>query len=1582
VASYPTEFVECQYRRCCHREPTNGAATIGNLSFVAIVLVLLALFQPFGVSSPRPTHVSLPIVFETNMGQAPPAYRFVSRHGTVGTLFSSSGVDMFLPEGAHGQARIGFRLLGARPDVLPVGKDLLPSVSHYLLGSDPSIWIHGVPNHSQIIYPEIYPGIDLIFRGSGDNLEHDFRISPGADPARLRFSIVGAHTITLSTSGDLNVSLRSGTLVFRKPLAYQDSAHGRETVESSFVLNSDDTVQFRLGSYDRNHELVIDPVFSFSTYLAGSTADNTAAVASDSSGNIYVTGYTYSSDFPIENGLQPTYNGSPDAFVSKLDPTGHSLLYSTYLGGSSRNYGNAIAVDSKGNIIVGGTSSSNDFPHVGSVPALTCEGNNDCFFLASLKPDGSAFNYAGLIGGIEGTAVATGQSGGGILALDTAGNAYLASVTDDAHFEITPGTLASTVPGYPYNSTFVLKADSTGALVYSTIVLGTAPPNLAVYLNDVFVPAGISVDANGQATIAGTSGPGLPSTAGVIQPTFPNNLNVQNASAGFVLQLNAKASAINYATYVPGTDVVGGLATDSAGDSYLTGGTSETNLPVSSNAYQKTLKTGQNCTCNSGFLLELDGVGKNVLAATYLEGTPAIGNEGTAFTGIALDSHSNVYVGGMTGSTDFPLQDPFISIWEYSETASEMVLAEMSPDLSALLFGSFLSSTDQVYAGSTFSALTVDHQDNLIVTGETSTTDFPTTPGAFQTVPPTQARHDFVSKFNMASPAPSVCLDTWYVNFALVPAKKSSTQTVHLTNCGNAALNLASLVSSAATVKATETCGTIEPGSVCPISVTFSPVDSSPVAGTVTLNDNTAISPQVFSFSGQGSAPQLSPSSGSFNFGHLLVNTTGAGNGLFFSNAGNAPLTISSVSVDGDFSITQDSCKGTISPNNFCVISVVFSPSAAGIRTGTLFIVSNDPVHRKAGLSLEGVGDTVYAVPVIAYLSSPTVQIKNGAITVGVSGANFYPASVIEVNGKPQPTAYSSGEQLQATLNSDVTNAIGQISVTVFNPAPGGGASVEVPLTRYAVVNVDAAFLTTVPGSTFLYASIPSDAPTNANTVIPINPVSGALGKPIPVGQNPGPLAASSDGSYLFVVLNQDQTVQRINLSTNAVDRTFPFPPNGTNCCGALSGTDLKGVPGMPQEVVLALDIPLYGFGEMALYNDSGLVNYVPTTSVATVSFSSFAYVGNPVTIYSLPFTNAQNPFFNIVTINSQGLQFTPYEGGNYGGNNTVGTQVVSDGTLLYTNSGEVWSPATQTQVGTFPVTAYYDTLYNLNMDLPSGHIFLVDFQPYGSDSASIVLSAYGQKSLGLTGSLAFPQVPVPIVECLVRWGSNGFAFLGQGSTPYVQAVYLLTSSLASPLKANAVPQLKSVDPSSVSAGNQGFQLTLNGQGFTEAAVVNWNGTPLQTTYVASTVLTAMVGASDLTNSGAASITVTNPAPGGGTSHPIQFTISPLAPLISFSSSALTFPAQSVGTASLAQKVAVQNPGTALLTISRIAVTGANAGSFYETNNCGKSLAPGTNCLISVVFKPVSTGSLAASVSVTDNANGSPQTISLTGTGR
>ena len=1514
--------------------------------------------------------ISYPVVFEKNVGQAAARYGYVSQHGGVKALFSGSDIEFSAQIGGR-QSSIRMRLAGARPDVIPAGRYILPSVTNYLLGNEPSQWLRAVPNFSELVYPQIYSGVDLVFHGAGNQMEHDFRIAAGSDPGAVQFQFEGSPRLSLDADGNLKIAVGDGQLIFDRPVAYQESSQGRSSVEARFKLNADGSVQFDVGKYDPRRELVIDPVFRFSTYLASNSSDSAIAVTTDSVGNIYVAGYT-GSGFPIVNGIQPQIVGNSDAYVAKLDPTGHTLLYSTYLGGSNANYAAAIAIDTKGNIIVTGTSSSNDFPHAGAVPALTCQTNDSCPFITSLTPDGSHFNYSGLVGGTTGL-YAQKQ---GVLAVDGSGNAYIAGVTDDKNFVITAGTLATSVPGYPYDSTFVMKIESTGALSYSTIVPGNAPQSSNPYQN-VFFPNGIAVDSLGQATIAGMAGLGLPTTLGVVQPIFPNDVSAEDASAGFVLQLNAKASAISYATYVPGTDIVGGLAVGSTGDVYVTGATSEPNLPVSANAYQKSLKSGTYCTCNSGFILELNGSGTAVLSATYLEGTPAVGNEGTNFTGIALDSHANVFVGGMTGSTDFPLVNPFVSLWVYGGSAWDMVLAEMSPDLSSLLFGSFLSSVDQVFPAPQFSAMTVGSSEELIVVGSTDTTDFPTTAGSFQPTPPNQANHGFVAGLLMSTAAPSVCLDAWGVNFGSVLVKAPHVQTVHLTNCGNSSLQIQSMVSSASTVTAKKSCATLAPGAVCAVSLTYTPQDTSFVSGTLTITNNAAIPSQVINFSGQGVAPQLSPATGSANFGHLLVNTKGVPDPLFFLNVGTYPLTFKSVSVDGEFSISGNTCAGTLQIYAGCSVSVVFAPTAAGIHTGSVTIVSNDPVNPRAAISLVGIGDSVYALPLVSSLKSSTGQIQNGAITIQVFGASFYPASVVRANGVSQATTFLSDGELQATLASDVTNAIGELQISVSNPTPGGGTSVTIPFTRYQVLNLSAAFLAASPSSNTVYASLPFWSPTDPNTVIPINALTGSMGTPITVGNDPGLLALSSDGKYLFVVANQDQTVQRIDLSTKLVEKTFNFPPNNCSYCGMQTAVDLKGVTGSSESFVLALT------GEVALYNSLGLVNSVPTTYSEFGDFTSFAYAGNPSAIYTLPFTNAQSDFFNVITMGAHGLSFPLPQ--VYGLNSTTGAQVVSDGNLLYTSSGEVWNPAKKTQTGSFPLTvlnsATLPNLYSLVMDTTSGHIFSFGNQSYQSYSSSMFLSAFGTKSLGLTGSLAFPTIPTPYAQSLVRWGTTGFAFIAQGQNSSSEAVYVLSSSLASAVSTNPVPKIRSMSPTSILQDSSGAQLTINGQGFNASSVVNWNGSPLQTSYVDATVLTAATPSADLASAGSVPVNVVNPAPGGGTSNSVSFTISPPTPLISFSSSSVTFPAQKVGTASPAVMIAVQNPGTAALNISSIKIAGADATSFSETNNCGAMLAPTANCAVYVSFDPSLTGALNATLTFTDGAAGSPQIITLQGTG-
>jgi hypothetical protein len=1396
-------------------------------------------------------------------------------------MFLRNGVDFALAGPDLRDKNIHLAFLGANAE--PDAQEPLAGHSNYFLGNDSSRWIRNVSLYSDIRYNELYHGVSLDFYGNGQELEHDFHVDPGADPSQIAFRLGDVSKIKLSDAGEIEIQSAHGVLTLRKPIAYQTLADGRHNVDAKFLLSSDGTVRFAIGRYDARRPLVIDPVYVFSTYLGGTGTDQTAGVTADASGNILVVGTTTSTDFPTANAFQSSLgSNNQSVFVSKFDPTGKTLIYSTYFGGSSQALGapsasgGAIAVDAAGDAIIAGLASSTNIPQAGAIGSPTCQTNNECFFLASLSADGSKLNYSGLIGGGQGN-YSFGLSGD--LAVDGAGNAYLAGTTDDSNFQITAGTLATSAAGYPNDEAFVLKVGPTGKLLYSTVIPGNDTNSndlLQPFTND-FMPSGIAVDASGDVTIAGTSGLGLPTTTGVVGAQFPNAyINVENPSAGFVLQLNPTASAINFASYLPGTDYGFGLAVDAKGNFYVTGGTQETDLPVSANAYQKAPVTISDGQIEGAYVVVLNPHATAIVAATYA-GAGALGGYG--FRGIALDSHNNIFIGGNAFGQDFPLLDPFVTEYEFTGSSADMVLTELNPDLSALEFSTYLGSVDPSFGGSLFAGIATDKADHLLATGTTASLDFPTTQGSFEPQlpppanPPSLITHSFVTVFDMSTPAPAVCLDTFVVSFGNVNAGTSATQTFHVTNCGNAPLSISSMTSSDPTVVVTQSCQTIAAGATCPVTLTFTPVSSNSTNGTVTLSDNAVTIPQTISFSGQGIAPKIVPSNNPLSFGHVLVGAPAVSSVLMISNRGEAPLTINSVSVSGaGFSLVNNGCTQPLAAGyGICSLGLSFAAAGSGSQTGSVVISSSDPATPQLTVALTGVGDTLYAVPSIGSISAPTLLIDNGPVTFTISGANFYAQSVAYLNGVALATTFQGNNELQVVIPASSLTALGEQYLTVVNPLPGGGVSASATVTPYQTLVIQPSALVSVPTTGMLYAAIPASAPANPNTVIPIDPATGAQGAPIPVGNNPMLLAASSDGAYLFVANQTDLTVQRINLTTNAVEKTYPYTPNiYCSTCEDVPATDLETVPGAPQEVLLSQG------SWLSLYNDAGLVNYVPNDGIccyADPSFGSIALAGSPLTIYGLPFSFGGD-YFQIADLTSSGLQYTRPTGNNNGPNNTTGALVISDGTLLYTSDGQVWNPATQTQIGTFPVQIgnVPSSEIGMALDTALGQIYSVGQQTTGN-SIGIVVSAYGMKTYSLTGSLVFPQIYWPTESSLVRWGSDGLSFIGPGVGLTDNEVYLLRSSVVSPQAPDPTPTLTSVSPVSANAGGPAFTLTVNGTGFLSTSVVEWNGTTLSTVHVSAQQLTASVPASDIADAGTAQVSVFSPAPGGGSSNAIPFSI-------------------------------------------------------------------------------------------------------------
>jgi hypothetical protein len=631
------------------------------------------------------------MTFERNDGQASRQYRFLCRHEGMQALFSAEGPDFAVPHGKPGGRLLGMRFLSAAGSPVIEGKHPLTGRANYLRGRQVEQWITSIPTFGQLRYSDLYPGIDLLFHAddSGSELEHDFVVAPGADPRSIRFEMRGADTVSLRPDGQLIIEAQGKSLIFHQALAYQETPNGRVPVRAEFRLDAHRVVSFNLGKYDHRSALTIDPVLSFATYLDGNNDDTLRALTSDASGNIYAAGTTTSTDFPLSNAEQPTNMGEGDVFISKLDPTGHTLIYSTYLGGSNTDEAESIAVDASGDVVVSGTSQSNNFPQAGQLTS-TLSGYSETF-VASLNAAGNTLRYSGFLGA-NGPVQQEDYTRLSRVALDTQGNAYVTGMTNDPTFTVTPGAYGGPVAPYPSDPTlFIVKVQPDGSFAYKATIPQTPPQQIGSNILPLSI-GNIAVDATGAVILGGSAGNDVPTTAGTLSPAFPNSLLPDNASAGFALKLNAAGSALAFSTYLPGTDIVTDVALDSSGDIYLAGLTYESTLPTSANAFQKTFVTRPG-NSNAGFVVKLSSSGTTATDATYFEGpTPQVSGV-TDIRGLVVDAAGNVNVAGATQATDLPLRNPLMSVIN-TVGSDDLFVAQLSADLSTLQFGTFLNAND------------------------------------------------------------------------------------------------------------------------------------------------------------------------------------------------------------------------------------------------------------------------------------------------------------------------------------------------------------------------------------------------------------------------------------------------------------------------------------------------------------------------------------------------------------------------------------------------------------------------------------------------------------------------------------------------------------------------------------------------------------------------------------------------------------------------------------------------------------------------------------------------------------------------
>ena len=682
---------------------------------------------------------TLPLAFEANQGQTDPQVKYMAR-GNGYTVFLTGNETVFaLSSSAQSASRarvagkhisgkygvgatsvpvenkpeketaaaIHMKLVGGNPRSEVVAAKELPGRSNYFIGNDPSKWQKGVKQYAAVSYHDVYPGVDLAFHGQQRQLEFDFIVAAGASTAPIRFDVTGATQITTDASGNLVLSSAAGDVLLHKPVAYQEKNNSRQPVDARFAVQANNTVSFELGSYDRRQELIIDPSVSYATYLGGLAEDDGYAIAVDSNGNAYVTGETKSTNFPtVAGAYSASLAGGFDVFVTKIAPGGASLIYSTYVGGSSDDSGNAIAVDASGDAFVaGGTASSSDFPTTIGAYQTTFGGGSLDAFVFELSSSGGSLTYSTYLGG-SGTDLAEG------LALDASGNAYIVGSTYSTNFP-THGAIQGSINGG--SNGFVTKLNSSGnALVYSTY-LGGGTGDIAI---------AVAADSSGNAYVTGaTQNSTFPTTAGAFQKTCGTAANCNGGlSDAFVSVINASGSAFVYSTFLGGSNADQGLgiAVDAAGDAYVTGQTqSNTDFPTKS-AIQATFGGGT----QDAFVTELNPAGSALVYSTYLGGS---GNDSGA--AIAVDSGMNAYVTGQTASTNFPTASPTQSA---NKGENDAFVTEISAGGTALVFSTYLGGslnedTSTSLGGSAVGAIAVDSDGAYIyVTGNTASTDFPT----------------------------------------------------------------------------------------------------------------------------------------------------------------------------------------------------------------------------------------------------------------------------------------------------------------------------------------------------------------------------------------------------------------------------------------------------------------------------------------------------------------------------------------------------------------------------------------------------------------------------------------------------------------------------------------------------------------------------------------------------------------------------------------------------------------------------------------------------------------------------------------
>lgn len=664
---------------------------------------------------------NLPLSFEPNRGQTDPKVKFLSHagHRTLWLTNDEAVLAVGGRSGAHPSNRRGaekslqanesapavlhMKFVGANANPRVAGEARQQGTVNYFIGR-PEQWRTKIPVYSRVRYSSLYPGIDLVFYGNNRELEYDLVVSPGSDPGQIKLGISGAENMSIDEDGNLVLKTAAGDVIQQKPRIYQRKGTNLVAVSGDYVIKGNHEVGFRLGSYDRRAAVVIDPVLRYASYLTGGgdEDDGGTGIAVDSSNRVVVAGWTCSGSFPGENG--PAVPICVSAFVTKLDFTGSTMVFTAFVPGSVLFDNVPLALDAADNIYLAGSTNGNTFgedtfkPTPGAFQG-TFGGKTDAW-VAKLNSSGTKLIYATFLGG-------SGDERVGGIDVDSGGNAYVAGTTTSKNFPVTAGVFQGECKlnnNGSCASAFVTKLNSDGSrALYSSYLGGHGTQS----------GQGIAVNTSGNAFVVGqTDAKDFPTTAGSAQPV------PAGAADAFVAQFSSSGSHLNFSTFLGGTGADGGtgIALDSAGNVFITGRTQSTNFPVK-NAFQPA------CSGACSFVSKLNTSGRLVYS-TFL------GSGGGSGTGIAVTGAGDAYATGEPGP-NFPI----------TQNAFQRVQGPQglgNPPGGSIFLTKFSSVGQLIYSsyfggGLNAPRVALDPSTNAYLTGLVSFGGIiPVTPGAFQ----------------------------------------------------------------------------------------------------------------------------------------------------------------------------------------------------------------------------------------------------------------------------------------------------------------------------------------------------------------------------------------------------------------------------------------------------------------------------------------------------------------------------------------------------------------------------------------------------------------------------------------------------------------------------------------------------------------------------------------------------------------------------------------------------------------------------------------------------------------------------------